>query len=63
MIKGREKRRCKIYKYFIGSNRTNVMREGIQHSGTGVLKSSIIYGSFIKVQGDKERNILVTKIW
>ena len=26
---GREKRRGKIYKYFVGSNRTNGRREGI----------------------------------
>ena len=27
MIRGREKRRSKIYKYFVGSNRTNDRRE------------------------------------
>ena len=29
MIMGREKRRSKIYKSFVGSNRTNCRREGI----------------------------------
>ena len=29
MIMGREKRRSKIYKSFVGSNRTNGGREGI----------------------------------
>ena len=29
MIMGREKRRSKIYKFVVGSNRTNGRREGI----------------------------------
>ena len=29
MIMGREKRRSKIYTFFVGSNRTNGRREGI----------------------------------
>ena len=29
MIRGREKLRSNIYKYVVGSNRTNVRKEGI----------------------------------
>ena len=50
---GREKRRSKIYKYFVGSNRTNDRREGIPKGWTGIFKSSRIYGSFTRVLGDK----------
>ena len=31
MIKGREKRRSKIYKYCVASNRTNCRRDGIPY--------------------------------
>ena len=31
MIRGREKRKSKIYKYVMGYNRTNVRREGITY--------------------------------
>ena len=42
MIMGIEKRRSKIYKSFVGSNRTNGMREGIPWGWTGICKSSRI---------------------
>ena len=38
MIMGREKRRSKIYKPFVGSNRTNGRMEGIPHGWTGIFK-------------------------
>ena len=43
MIMGREKRRSKIYKSFVGSNIMNGRREGIPYmGGTGIFKSSRI---------------------
>ena len=63
MIRGKEKRRSKNYKSFVGSNRTNGRRE-FHRMGSEFLKALEYteYGNFIRVSGDNERSILVTKI-